>query len=50
MINAFPLAFLNVFFGEGGEPSLDLANVRRLSLRSARVLLTICVPDLQHRK
>lgn len=27
VINAFPLAFLNVFFGEGGEPSLDLANI-----------------------
>ncbi|KAI0925852.1 hypothetical protein AcW1_008172 [Taiwanofungus camphoratus] len=26
IINAFPIAFLNVFFGEGGEPSIDLAN------------------------
>ncbi|PCH42234.1 glycoside hydrolase family 18 protein [Wolfiporia cocos MD-104 SS10] len=27
VINAFPIAFLNVFFGEGGEPSIDLANI-----------------------
>ena len=26
-IDVFPLAFLNVFFGPGGEPSLNLANV-----------------------
>ncbi|CCL98777.1 uncharacterized protein FIBRA_00782 [Fibroporia radiculosa] len=26
VINAFPVAFLDVFFGEGGEPSIDLAN------------------------
>ncbi|EIN09820.1 glycoside hydrolase [Punctularia strigosozonata HHB-11173 SS5] len=25
-INAFPLAFLDVFFGTGGEPSINLAN------------------------
>ncbi|KAI0078770.1 glycoside hydrolase [Panus rudis PR-1116 ss-1] len=26
-INAFPIAFLNVFFGAGGVPSIDLANI-----------------------
>ncbi|KZT73036.1 carbohydrate-binding module family 5 protein [Daedalea quercina L-15889] len=26
VIDALPMAFLNVFFGTGGEPSLDLAN------------------------
>ncbi|KAH9949899.1 glycoside hydrolase superfamily [Amylocystis lapponica] len=26
IINAIPVAFLNVFFGTGGEPSIDLAN------------------------
>ncbi|OSX65770.1 carbohydrate-binding module family 5 protein [Postia placenta MAD-698-R-SB12] len=26
IIDAIPIAFLNVFFGEGGEPSIDLAN------------------------
>ncbi|KIP11453.1 carbohydrate-binding module family 5 protein [Phlebiopsis gigantea 11061_1 CR5-6] len=26
-IDVFPLAFLNVFFGTGGEPSINLANV-----------------------
>lgn len=26
-IDVFPLAFLNVFFGPGGAPSLNLANV-----------------------
>lgn len=28
VINAFPVAFLNVFFGTGGVPSINLANVR----------------------
>lgn len=28
VIDAFPLAFLTTFFGEGGLPSLDLSNVR----------------------
>lgn len=27
-INAFPLAFLYIFFGEGGAPVIDFANVR----------------------
>ena len=27
IIDVIPMAFLNVFFGEGNEPSLDLANV-----------------------
>lgn len=26
-IDAFPLAFLYVFFGKGGKPMLDLSNV-----------------------
>ena len=28
VIDAFPVAFLNVFFGTGGLPSINLANVR----------------------
>ena len=33
VIDAFPVAFLNVFFGTGGEPSINLANVRDNTFR-----------------
>jgi chitinase len=31
-IDVIPLAFVNVFFGIGGAPSMDLANVRPAKL------------------
>jgi chitinase len=33
-IDFFPMAFLNVFFGAGGEPSINLANVSETSIPS----------------
>jgi chitinase len=30
MIDVIPLAFLYVFFGDGGMPEIDLSNVRSL--------------------
>lgn len=29
-VDVFPLAFMNVFFGTGGVPSLNLANVNQI--------------------
>ena len=34
-INAFPLAFLNVYFGAGGLPEINMANVSRKLLTPA---------------
>ena len=45
-IDAFPLAFLNVFFGAGGVPSINLANVCSPlpNHYSVRILLTLVRP------
>ncbi|KAH9884038.1 hypothetical protein C8Q73DRAFT_661404, partial [Cubamyces lactineus] len=31
-IDVLPIAFLNVFFGTGGQPSIDLSNVSTITL------------------
>lgn len=46
-IDAFPVAFLNVFFGTGGLPSINLANVRIRSLLAFLYTHTKLNPDLQ---
>jgi len=41
-IDAIPLAFLFIFFGKGGQPVIDFANVRDDS-HFRRVLLNFCI-------
>jgi hypothetical protein len=47
-IDVFPIAFLHVFFGAGGLPSIDLANVST-SYRYMRDLVDSS-PDLQRQR
>lgn len=49
-IDVFPIAFLNVFFGAGGLPSLDLANVSlcRTEQAWARTHVLYLALDVQH--
>lgn len=44
MLDVIPLAFLYVFFGIGGEPMIDFANVRR---RLSAVRLSTLTDSLQ---
>lgn len=46
-IDAIPIAFLDVFFSTGGQPQLDLANVRFPLLLSPDCLVTTSLSDLQ---
>ena len=46
-IDAFPVAFVNVFFGPGGLPELNLANVRFvLFVVKAKRVNLLCLPSL----
>ena len=48
-IDVFPVAFLHVFFGQGGLPSINLANVSETDSKKRRKL-TRCalMKDMQH--
>ena len=50
-VDVFPLAFLNVFFGTGGEPSLNLANVNEFPSTQERSSSNSRYQDVQpHRQ
>ncbi len=40
-VDVFPLAFMNVFFGPGGLPSINLANVNQILSPPVKLNVTV---------